>query len=67
MTNLISPPAAAAYLTISIKTLEAMRVRGNGPVYVQVAARRVAYRKADLDDYIQQRMYRSTSEYGRGS
>lgn len=65
MKNLLAPDSAAAVLAISPKTLEAMRVRGNGPAWVKVSARRVAYRVEDLEAYVKARTFSSTSEYGR--
>lgn len=66
MEALFSPAAAAKFLTINIKTMEAMRLRGNGPKWVRVSSRRIAYRPADLREWIGKRVYASTSEYGHG-
>lgn len=65
MKNLLAPDSAAAVLAISPKTLEAMRLRGNGPAWVKVSARRVAYRVEDLEAYVKARTFSSTSEYRR--
>jgi hypothetical protein len=65
MEALFSPAAAAKFLTINIKTMEAMRLRGNGPKWVRVSSRRIAYRPADLRTWVDNRLYSSTSEYGR--
>lgn len=67
MKNLLAPDSAAAVLAISPKTLEAMRLRGNGPVWVKVSPRRVAYRVEDLEAYVRARTFSSTSEYGRSN
>lgn len=67
MEALLSPAAAAKALSISIKTLEAMRLRGNGPKWVRVSSRRVAYRPADIREWVDGRVYSSTSEYGRAA
>lgn len=67
MEALLSPTAAAKALSISIKTLEAMRLRGNGPKWVRVSSRRVAYRPADIREWVDGRVYSSTSEYNRAA
>ncbi len=57
---------AADILRISIRTLKRMRVEGSGPRYLkagQGTRARVLYRQADLDDWLNARTYRSTSEY----
>lgn len=67
MEALLNPTAAAKALSISIKTLEAMRLRGNGPKWVRVSSRRVAYRPADIREWVDGRVYSSTSEYNRAA
>lgn len=62
---LLSPNDAAKALCVSLKTLEAMRLRGNGPIYVKVSSRRIAYRRSDIQAFIEKRTFQSTSEYGR--
>ena len=52
---------AAALLRLSERTLERMRVTGDGPPFVK-AGRRVLYRTGDLDQWIASRLRRSTSE-----
>ena len=42
--------------------LTKMRLTGDGPPFVKVGARAVAYRKADLDAWLQARVRRSTSD-----
>jgi excisionase family DNA binding protein len=46
---------AAQYLTLSDRTLNALRARGEIRA-VQVSARRIAFRVADLDAYIDARL-----------
>jgi hypothetical protein len=43
---------AAAFLGVSIGTLERWRAEGNGPAYVQLSARAIAYRPADLRAFV---------------
>ena len=52
---------AAAWLGLSPRTLQRMRVTGDGPPYVKWR-RRVIYDRADLDDWVAQRKRRSTKE-----
>ncbi|TFV74115.1 DNA-binding protein [Bradyrhizobium frederickii] len=52
---------AAALLRLSERTLERMRVTGDGPPFVK-AGRRVLYRPADIDAWIATRIRISTSE-----
>ncbi len=64
---LVSPNDAAKALCVSLKTLEAMRLKGNGPQWVRVSARKIAYRPEDVRKWIEGRLYSSTSEYGRAA
>ena len=53
---------AAAYTGISVSTLEKKRVYGGGPVFLKLG-RGVRYRVQDLDSYMDERTFASTSEY----
>jgi predicted DNA-binding transcriptional regulator AlpA len=55
-------PEAARYLGISESTLNKTRLTGDGPPFVKVTPRAVAYRKADLDAWLASRLRRSTSD-----
>ncbi len=57
---------AARYLALSASTLAKMRLRGDGPQYVKVGPRAVAYRKTDLDAWLEGRIRKSTSERPSG-
>jgi len=52
---------AAAFLRLSERTLERMRVTGDGPPFVK-AGHRVLYRQADLDEWVAARVRTSTSD-----
>jgi hypothetical protein len=52
---------AATYLRLSERTLERMRVTGDGPKFAN-CGRRVLYRQADLDAWVAARVVASTSE-----
>jgi predicted DNA-binding transcriptional regulator AlpA len=56
---------AARYVALAESTLTKMRLTGDGPPFIKVGPRAVAYRKADLDAWIAARLYGSTSEYKR--
>ena len=55
------PEEAGAYLGLSPKTLQRMRVTGEGPRYVKVR-RRVIYDRIDLDAWTAKRKRRFTGE-----
>ena len=50
--DLLTTTEAAAYVGLSPRTLERYRVIGDGPPYLRVG-RRVLYRRADLDAWIE--------------
>jgi len=52
----------AKRLGLSVSTLAKMRLYGTGPVYSKLG-RRVVYRLEDLERWIEQNRYQSTSEY----
>jgi predicted DNA-binding transcriptional regulator AlpA len=55
--------AEAAYiLGLSPRTLEAMRLKGGGPSFISVTKTAVRYRRSDLDQWIESRCRKSTSE-----
>lgn len=63
MEILISSRTAAQTLGLSQKTLEAMRVRGDGPKFIKISSRKVVYSEAHLREWISGRTFTSTSEY----
>ena len=48
-----TPKDAAAYLSMSLRGLEDMRARGEGPKFAKVGSRLVRYHRADLDAWLQ--------------
>lgn len=67
LSGLMTSPEAAEYLRLSVRTLEGMRVDGTGPRYYKVGPGRrakVVYRVADLELWLKQFQFGSTSEYG---
>lgn len=57
----LANPEAAAYLNLSPRTLEKMRVIGGGPRFRKFG-RRVLYAVADLEDWANARSCDSTSD-----
>lgn len=52
---------AASYLRLGETTLEKLRLSGRGPRYSK-PLKRILYRKADLDSWVDSHIRRSTSE-----
>ncbi len=61
MTPLLTQREAASQLRLSERTLERLRLTGDGPRYAK-AGRRVVYRAEDLEAWIADRLRLSTSE-----
>jgi predicted DNA-binding transcriptional regulator AlpA len=64
MTRLLTQGEAAELLRLSERTLERLRLQGNGPLYVK-ANRSVRYRECDLEAWIAERVVGSTSQETR--
>ena len=58
---LYDTPEAADYCNSGQSTLEKLRLTGGGPIFIKLG-RRVVYRKSDLDDWLNSRRRRSTSD-----
>ena len=54
---------ACLYLNLSQRYLEKLRVSGNGPKFSKIG-RCVRYRQTDLDEFVERKTIRSTSEFG---
>ncbi len=52
---------AALRLNLGCRTLQEMRLRGNGPPFIRLGARRVGYDVRDLDAWVNSRRAASTS------
>ena len=61
--DLLTTPEAAAYVRRSPRTLERYRVTGEGPNFLKPDGR-VLYRRADLDQWLEGSVRRSTSDPG---
>ena len=53
---------AAERVKLSASSLEKARVRGDGPTFVRLGARRVGYLAADLDRWVESRRRTSTAD-----
>lgn len=62
--SLLTERQLAALLGIGSRTPEAWRLRGGGPPYIKVG-RLVRYRRADVDNWLQDQTRNSTSDAGR--
>jgi predicted DNA-binding transcriptional regulator AlpA len=61
--TLVDVKRAAAAIGLSHHTLNTMRVRGGGPPFIRVGARRVMYSLADISAWLDGRTRTSTSEH----
>jgi predicted DNA-binding transcriptional regulator AlpA len=59
---LIGTEEAACYLGVSKRMLEALRVRGGGPIYVRLARNKVRYKISDINTWVAARRYENTSQ-----
>ena len=59
--KVVSAQVAARFVGLSESTLAKLRLNGNGPAYCKLG-RRVVYRLADLDEWLQSRVARDTSD-----
>ncbi len=62
--HLLNQREASAFLRLSERTLERLRLTGGGPRFAK-AGRRVVYRVEDLEAWITERLRHSTSEGSR--
>ena len=67
MSNHLCERDAATYLAgetvpISVRTLQRWRQEGIGPIFIKVG-RAVRYRREDLDRFLEERKFLSTSEH----
>lgn len=57
-----STKQAAAMLGVCTKTLQTLRVRGGGPEYLRIGARKVGYRASAIARYLDARSFRHTAD-----
>jgi predicted DNA-binding transcriptional regulator AlpA len=59
--KVVTAKVAARYVGLSESTLAKLRLNGNGPIYCKLG-RRVVYRPVDLEQWLQSRVARDTSD-----
>ena len=59
--RLISEAEAAQYLGLAPRTIQGLRYRGTGPVFIKLGHRTVKYRVADLDTWNDSHAHTNTS------
>ncbi len=59
--SLLTEQDVAALTRLSTRTLERRRLDGTGPTFIKLG-RRVVYRRQDVDSWIEQNRFASTSE-----
>lgn len=62
--QLIDEKAAAKFLNLTTRSMQAMRQRGGGPNFCRLSARCIRYRRIDLKNYADDRLRSSTSDPG---
>jgi len=60
--QLINEKEAAVYIGHSVRALQNWRVRGGGPKFVKISARSIRYRRCDLNEWVESKLVRTTSE-----
>jgi excisionase family DNA binding protein len=58
----LSTRQAASYLSLSPSWLEKLRIHGTGPIFYKVSARRILYKRSDLEAWVEDHRRLSTSE-----
>ncbi len=53
--DLMTIKQAAGYLGLDERTLYRMKARDAGPKWIRLSPRRIAFRKGDLDEFIESR------------
>src|SRR5262249_2249561 len=61
--DLMATVRVAVWLGVSPEWLEIGRSKGWGPPFLRLSPRRVRYRRGDVKKWLQERAYRSTSQY----
>jgi predicted DNA-binding transcriptional regulator AlpA len=64
--SLINEEEAGKFLKLSTRTMQSKRVYGGGPRYIRLSVRCIRYRRADLREWADRHLLRSTSDPGTG-
>ncbi len=65
--QLINEKAAAKFLNLTTRSMQAMRQRGGGSRFIRISARCIRYRRIDLKAWADARMRSSTSDSGQAA
>jgi predicted DNA-binding transcriptional regulator AlpA len=60
---LLRPKSAADYIGLATSTLAKQRLRGDGPPFIRLSPRAIGYLQSDLDAWLADKRYSSTSMY----
>lgn len=60
--KILTQKEAGEYLGISPLTLANWRVSGRGPLFVRLSPRKIGYRISDLEQWLAERVFASTTE-----
>lgn len=60
--KILTQKEAGEYLGISPLTLANWRVFGRGPRFIRLSPRKIGYRISDLDEWLSERVFSSTTE-----
>lgn len=64
--SLIDERAAAEFLDLSQRKMQAYRYLGGGPKYIRLSSRCIRYRRVDLREWLEGKFRISTSDQGGG-
>lgn len=59
---LLTPPEAAALLSVGVRTLERWRREGSGPVYLQLSRKTIRYRQTAILAFVYDSERRNTAQ-----
>ena len=65
--ELIGEEPAAAFLDVSVRSMQGWRYKGGGPYFCRLSSRCVKYRRFDLRIWSEARLRKSTSDPGQAT
>ncbi len=65
--SLIDEKVAAAFLDLSVRSMQGYRYKGGGPKFVRLSSRCVKYRRVDCREWSETKLRTSTSDPGQGA
>ncbi len=64
---LVNEKVAAAFLGLTVRAVQSMRQRGDGPRFIRISSRCIRYRRIDLKTWADARLRSSTSDPGQAA